>query len=127
MLTERLRDEVASTIQPGTSFVLIDDNTLGIDELSGRSAIPFLERDGEYYGAPEDGAQAVAELARQTSRGVRHLVMGWPSFWWLDEYPELARHLHRRWRRLAATDAAIVYELRSEDARREAPPPASDV
>lgn len=126
-LTERFRDEVASVIPLGARFVLIDDSTLGIDDLSGRSAIPFLERDGEYYGAPEDGAQAVEELARQASRGVRHLAIGWPSFWWLDEYPELARHLHARWHRLAATEAAIVYELGPEDVRREAPPTASDV
>ena len=127
MLSDRLRDEIAGVIPPGARFVLIDDDTLGIDELSGRSAIPFLEREGEYYGAPEDGSQAVEELARQTSSGVRHLAIAWPSFWWLEEYPELARHLEERWRRVAATDAAIVYELVPEDARPESPAAASDV
>ena len=127
MLSDRLRDELAGAIPPAARFLLIDDNTLGIDELSGRGAIPFLERDGEYYGTPEDGTQAVEELARQTSAGVRHLAIAWPSFWWLEEYPELARHLEDCWRRVAATDAAIVYELVPKDARGEAPPATSDV
>lgn len=111
LLTMRLHDEIARAVPAGAGFVLIDDSTLAIDELDGRRAIPFLERDGEYGGAPEDGQQAVAELARQTARGVRHVVLAWPSFWWLEEYPELADHLRSRWRRTAASDAAVVFEL----------------
>jgi FkbM family methyltransferase len=111
MLTERLRNDVAAAVPAGSSFVLIDGAVLGIDELAGRRAIPFLERDGEYYGAPEDGEQAVAELGQQMARGVRHVAVAWPSFWWLEEYPELARHLQSSWRRVVDTDAAIVFEL----------------
>jgi FkbM family methyltransferase len=116
ILTARFRDEVGQAVPAGSSFVLIDDSALGIDELGGRRAVPFLERDGDYFGAPEDGGQAVAELERQTSRGVRHVAIAWPSFWWLDEYPELAEHLRSRWRRVVETDAAVVFELEPEGA-----------
>lgn len=111
MLTARFCQQVAESIPPGSSFVLIDDGRLGIDELAGGQAIPFLERDGEYYGPPEDGRQAVAELTGRTARGVRHVAVAWPSFWWLEEYPELQEHLQSSWRLLADSDAALVFEL----------------
>lgn len=111
MLTARFRREVAVAVPAGSRFVLIDDSALGIDELADRRAIPFIEHDGEYQGPPEDGEQAVAELVRQTRRGVRHVALAWHSFWWLDEYPELALHLQSRWRRVSESDAAIVFEL----------------
>mgnify|MGYP001231146318 CR=1 FL=1 len=111
MLTARLRSEVASVVPAGSSFLLIDDGALGIEELDGRRAIPVLERDGEYYGAPEGGGQALAELERQVTAGVRHVAIAWPSFWWLQEYPELADQLSSSWRRVVDSDAAIVFEL----------------
>jgi FkbM family methyltransferase len=114
MLTARLRDEVATAVPTGSSFLLIDDGALAIDHLQGRRAIPFLERDGEYYGAPEDGAHAVRELTREETRGIRHLAVAWPSFWWLEEYPELTQHLSRKWRKLVDSEAAIVFELEAD-------------
>jgi FkbM family methyltransferase len=114
ILSARFRDEVIAAVPSGSGFVLIDDATLGVDELGGRPAIPCLERDGEYGGAPEDGEQAVAELERH---GARHVAVAWPSFWWLEEYPELAEHLRRGWRRIVDSDAALVFERRREDAR----------
>jgi FkbM family methyltransferase len=117
ILTARFCDAVSTSVPEGAPFVLIDDAALGIDELDGRQAIPCLERDGEYDGAPDDGEQAAAEVARQTSRGVRHLAVAWPSFWWLEEYPELADHLRLGWRRVLESDAAIVFEQDSEAQR----------
>lgn len=112
MLDGRLRREVAGTLPAGADFVLIDEGALGLDELAGRRAVPFLE-----YGRPEDGAQAVGELRRLARGGVRHLVLAWPAFWWLEEYPQLAGELRSRWRRLRDSDAAIVFERSAETAR----------
>jgi hypothetical protein len=93
---------------------LIDDGTLGIDQLDGRRAIPFLEREGAFGGPPADGTEAVAELDRQTARGVRHAAVAWPSFWWLEAYPELADQLRSGWRRIAESQAAVVFELQAD-------------
>jgi len=111
LLTARFRQEVAGAVPPGRQFVLVDGGALGIDELEGRPAIPFLERGGEYYGPPEDGGQAIAELVGETERGVRHIAFAWPSFWWLEEYPELAQYLHERWRMLVDSSATKLFEL----------------
>jgi FkbM family methyltransferase len=110
-LRSRLRDEISAVVPPGANFLLIDDCTLGIDQLDDRRAIPFLETNGEYGGPPGDGDQAVAELDRQTARGVRHVALAWPSFWWLEEYPKLADRLRSQWRRIAESQAAVVFEL----------------
>lgn len=111
LLTAQLQDEVRSAVPAGAPFLLIDDDELGIDQLDGRRAIPFLERDGEYYGAPDDGRQAVCELRRQATAGIGHLAIAWPSFWWLEEYPELTAELERGWERTAQTEAALVFRL----------------
>jgi len=110
MQLARLREEVAAAVPSGRSFALIDDGALGIDEIESRWAIPFPERDGEYTGAPEDGEQARAELSRQAASGVRHIVVAWPSFWWLEEYPEFQRELQSRWRSVFESDVALVFE-----------------
>jgi len=111
MLAARFLKEVAAAVPDGAEFMLVDDATLGIEQIGGGRAIPFLEEEGEYHGAPEDGEHAVAELRKQTDRGVRHIAVAWPSFWWLDEYPELAHELRSSWRRIADSDAAVVFEL----------------
>jgi FkbM family methyltransferase len=103
MLEHRLAQDVARAVPTGADFLLIDEGVLGLDQIEGRRAIPFLD-----YGQPEDGDAAVAELR---GLGARHLVIAWPSFWWLDEYAELAEQLRTKWRRVADTDAAIVFEL----------------
>jgi hypothetical protein len=103
MLEQRFTRDVAGAVPPAADFVLIDEGVLGLDRIEGRRAIPFLD-----YGRPDDGDQAAAELR---SLGARYLVIAWPSFWWLDEYAALAEQLRTTWRRMADSDAAIVFEL----------------
>jgi FkbM family methyltransferase len=110
ILGGRFHDEVGAALPAGVAFVLIDEMALGIEELDGRRAIPFLELDGDYDGAPEDGEQAVGELVRQAAAGVRHVAIAWGCLWMLEEYPELAEHLRTEWRAISDTDAALVYE-----------------
>ncbi|MBO0728611.1 MAG: FkbM family methyltransferase [Acidimicrobiaceae bacterium] len=111
LLRARLCGDITAVVPPEASFLLIDDCTLGIDQVDGRKAIPFLEHKGDYAGSPADGEQAVAELDRQTARGVHHIALAWPSFWWLEVYPELADELRSRWRRIAENQAVVVFEL----------------
>lgn len=103
--------QIPAVIPESESFVLIDDGSLGLEDVEGRAAIPFLERDGEYYGRPADGKTATEELKRLTRRGLHHVVIPWMCFWWLDEYPELAGYLASDWHQLSATEAALVFRL----------------
>jgi FkbM family methyltransferase len=110
MLEERLRLEIATVLPAESEFILIDEGTLELGEADEPRARVFLD-----YGRPESGEQAVGQLE---AAGVNYVVLAWPSFWWLEEYPELADHLRTGWRRVSDTEAAIVFE-RQRNMREE--------
>jgi hypothetical protein len=72
----------------------------------GRPARHFpSEHDGTYAGFhPADGAAALAMLAEDRRRGITHLAIPAPAFWWLAHYAELRQHLGRAARLVAFVD-----------------------
>ena len=112
-LARRLRaaEEIAAFVPRGERFVLIDGAEWGMDETAGRRAIPFVERDGEYWGPPADDPEAVGELARLRGEGVRRVVVGWPAFWWLDHYPAMHRWLRENGGLVCANERLAVFDL----------------
>jgi hypothetical protein len=98
--------ELASVVPPGESMVLIDQDSFGKGFSEGRRAIPFTAREGRYWGPPSGGAQAVAELSASEAR---YVVIGWPAFWWLDDYPELCAHLDERFACVLDNDRLKVF------------------
>ena len=103
--------EIASSVPPGEGFVLIDGNEWGMDETAGRQALPFLEREGRYWGFPPDDETALAELERQRRGGTRFVAVGWPAFWSLEHYPRMRGYLHESSEVIAASDEVIVFAL----------------
>jgi hypothetical protein len=82
-------------------------------ELSGRRGHNFPDRRRLPDGYPRDGAAAVAHLEHMRGEGLSHLVLPNASFWWLEHYPALARHLDDRAVRLWADEDCLIYELRA--------------
>ncbi|MEA2563615.1 MAG: hypothetical protein QOH06_5119 [Acidobacteriota bacterium] len=109
--------ELAAVVPPGESMVLVDQDAFGKGFTAGRHAVPFIEREGRYWGPPADGAQAVAELIRLIAAGTRFVVFGWPAFWWLDFYTELRDHLAERFTCVLDNDRLKVFDARSPAAR----------
>jgi len=110
----RAREQLAALMPPGTAFVLANaDEWGGGEAVAGRRAVPFLERDGRYWGDPADDREAIAELERLRSAGAAFLVVWWTCFWWEGHYPEFFAHLGRRFRCAARNDAVLVYDLRA--------------
>src|SRR5262245_7277727 len=60
----RTTQDLAAVIPQGETLILVDDGVLGSDLAVGRHPIPFIERDGQYWGAPQDDETAVQELER---------------------------------------------------------------
>ena len=58
------KHEIAKILQPGDSFILVDQGTFTNEMSAGGRAIPFLEREGQYWGPPPDDATAIQELER---------------------------------------------------------------
>jgi hypothetical protein len=108
---ERLTRTIEAAVPAGETFVLVDDLQLGFGPaLRGRRIVPFTERDGEYWGAPADDAHALRELERQTDAGLRHVVVAWPSTWYLDHYIGWAARLRTQFRTVAEGPDVIVFE-----------------
>ena len=102
---------IAAAVPAGEAFVLVDDDKLPGAVPAGRRAIPFLERDGRYWGRAGDAATAIAELERLRAAGAGWVAFAWPAFWWLETFPALAAHLDERYERLLATPEVVVFAL----------------
>jgi hypothetical protein len=109
---EVLHQEIAGVIPRGQGVILVDENHFGPWLFPDFDAIPFVERDGEYWGPPADDASGIRELERLRSSRASYLLVCWPAFWWLDYYSELRDHLQSRYRCVIRNSRVVVYDLR---------------
>lgn len=115
--TYRLRlasQELSALIPEGETFILVDQDQwwmgLVVDD---RHRIPFLEREGQYWGPPPDDDTAIREFERLRQSGASFIVFIWPAFWWLEYYSGLHRYLCSRFRCVLNNARLVVFDLRS--------------
>jgi O-methyltransferase len=104
-------NDIETVVPPGYSFILVDQQTLGLTVGGERRALPFVERDGEDWGEPEDDETALQELERHRQAGVRYLIFAWPAFWWLEYYTGLSRYLQSEFRCVLRNDRIVAFIL----------------
>lgn len=104
--------DLEGVIPDGLSCILVDDNQLHPTPFCNRRMLPFIERNGVYWGAPENDAHATAELARMRDEGARFLALARPAFWWMDHYRGFLDHLQLSYPRVLANEHAVVFDLR---------------
>jgi hypothetical protein len=112
-LQQSARD-VASVIPSKDIFILVDEAKFPTGLFGDRRATPFLERDGQYWGVPPDDATAIRELERLRRSGATFMVFTWPSFWWLEFYFNLNRHLRSQFRCALQNTRLVIFDLRHE-------------
>ena len=95
-------------------FVLIDDVQFGAQRIGGRRVLPFLEKNGSFWGPPGDDQSAIDELERMRQQGASAVVIVWPAFWWLDAYPGFYRHLQGRYPCRIQNERVILFDMMSE-------------
>jgi cyclopropane fatty-acyl-phospholipid synthase-like methyltransferase len=105
--------DIAEVIPSDESFILVDQGQFGSEFTEVHRVLPFLEKDGCYWGPPPDNSTAIDELERQRRSGAKFIVFGWPAFWWLDHYTELSRHLRTEYRCVLENERVIVFDIRS--------------
>jgi len=108
----RVTRELRSLTSPGDRLIVVDDCAWGPDVTTGRAAIPFIERDGQYWGPPPDDETAIQELERLRRTGAAFMVFGWPAFWWLDHYKGFIAHLKAKYPCVRENKRIVVFDLR---------------
>jgi hypothetical protein len=104
--------ELRNVIAAGSTYLLVDEMQTNLSEDTERTPLPFLERDGQYWGRPQDDEQAIADLERlRHTRGVSHIVFAWPAHWWLDYYTGFAEYLNNRYGRVIQNERLVVFDL----------------
>ena len=104
---------IGSLIEAHERFILVDEEELGCLATAGRRAIPFLERDGKYWGPPPDDAIAISELTRLMEGGATYIVFAWPARWWLDYYSGFERYLRSHFKCVVENDCLVIFDLRT--------------
>lgn len=104
-------DQIARVVPYGAVFILVDEDQLGKDFVAGRRALPFPEKDGEFSGTPSSDEEAIGELERLREAGAQFIVFVSSTFWWLDYFDALSRHLGSRYRRVYDASSVLIYDL----------------
>jgi GT2 family glycosyltransferase len=114
-----LRKQIEGLVSPGRSFILVDgDNIRGTDVVSGLPILPFIEKDGQYWGAPEDDETAIREVERMRGAGAAYIGFAWPAFWWLSHYGKFHEHLKSSYPSVIESDHMVVFDLQEETVRQ---------
>lgn len=95
-------------------FLLVDDAIWGMEVNSVRHPIPFLEKEGKFWGYPPNDETAIQELERLRQAGAKKIVFAWSTFWWLEHYSEFHRYLRKNFDCLHQDECIIVFDLEGE-------------
>ena len=115
--------EIDALIAPRDSYILVDQATLSGAVSTAARPVPFLEREGQYWGAPADDETAIRELERLRRSGLRFIVFLWPAFWWLDYYRIFRQYLEANFSCALRNTRLVIFSL-SSPKEGELPPTA---
>jgi hypothetical protein len=104
--------EIAKLVPPQDAFILVDEGRLEAAPLvAPRRCIPFLEKDGHYWGKPTDDEAAIREVTRLRLSGANFMIFVSSTFWWLDYYSGLKRYLYSNFRCALKDDRLLAFDL----------------
>jgi pyruvyl transferase EpsO len=107
-----LEQDINSAISEGSRFLLVDDNLLS-SEMTNVNALPFIEKEGVYWGAPENSEAAIRELEKTRSeKQVNHIAFTWPAFWWLDHYTAFHIHLQNNYECMVENERLVLFRAK---------------
>jgi hypothetical protein len=105
--------EIARIVPAGENFILIDEEQWATGgEIGGRKAIPFIAKDGLYWGPPADDEEAITQLELFRQDGIKTIILGWPAFWWLEHYHKLNKYLYTECHQIQKNSRLIAFNLR---------------
>jgi hypothetical protein len=109
----RTVQEIIKSVPCDEPFILVDEEQVR-SLLPHKRAMPFLEKDGQYWGAPPDDRTAIHELKRLRKSGATSIVFIPSCFWWLKHYSGFDQYLRERFRCVLESNKAIIFNLRPD-------------
>jgi hypothetical protein len=106
---------ISRAVPRGKRFVLIDNDELRSLLSPSAAPIPFLERNGEYWGPPADDGMAIRELQRLRVNNVNHVVVASTAFWWLKYYTGFRAFLESQQISVTKTDSFVLFTLAQKE------------
>jgi pyruvyltransferase len=103
--------QLARLVPKDAICIIIDLDQWRSEFASGPESVPFLERNGAYWGPPADDDAAIGELMRLRDGGATYVVFAKPAFWWLDYYSGFRDCLNASAICCHKDDLLIVYRL----------------
>jgi glycosyltransferase involved in cell wall biosynthesis len=104
--------DIASVIPSGDTFILVDNNMKFREFVLGRHALPFLEKNGLYWGNPSDDDIAIRELERMRQTGATFIVFSNHALWWFDHYPKFHDYLRSNFNCATEKENITAFDLR---------------
>jgi hypothetical protein len=118
-----VQQAVQNTVPPHGTVVVVSKGDDALLELGGRRAWHFPRAEGGDYAGhyPADSTAAINHLESLRHKGADYLVLPRTALWWLEHYPDFARHLNQHYCRvLDEPDVGVIYSI-CDSAVREAP------
>jgi len=110
-LLQMAAQDIGAVIAADQEIIVVGED-LRKEVGTARRTIPFLERNGEYWGYPADDETAIRELERLRGCRAEFMAFSWTAFWWLAEYSCLAQYLRDKYVQVLSNDRLVVYDLR---------------
>jgi LmbE family N-acetylglucosaminyl deacetylase len=106
--------EIIKVVPAESSFILVGDVCPEAPALfAPRRCLPFLEKDGRYWGKPPDDATAIRELERLRKAGASFIIFTSSTFWWLEYYGGLHRYLRAHSRCIRQDERIVAFDMRN--------------
>ncbi|HEX2476600.1 MAG TPA: hypothetical protein VHK01_17740, partial [Lacipirellulaceae bacterium] len=105
--------QVARIVPKNAHYILIDGDEWRNEFTFEAISVPFVERNGAYWGPPADDDSAIRELIRLQRQGIDYVVFGKPAFWWLDYYARFRDYLNSSAECCHNDELLLVYRLRN--------------
>ena len=108
---------ITATPRPADNGEMADKTTIAWETDGDLDSQVYMSEHKAYAGYyPSSSCEAIAQLEGLRAKGAQYLLFPQTAFWWIDHYPEFARHLESRYRLIVrrndTDNACMIFDLR---------------
>jgi glycosyltransferase involved in cell wall biosynthesis len=108
---ELTKNEIENMLPRKAKVILVDQGAMDPGAFDRHTILPFLEKNGTYWGPPATDADAIKEFEKLKRHKADYLVFAWSAFWWFDYYKEWRDYLVDQFQCIFKNSRLIVFAL----------------